>query len=235
MQPAKPVVLDGESLSLRELHEIGFENRGVVLSEEAWERVRRGRAVIRRLLDAGETVYGINTGFGMFSNVRIEPTQLKKLQVNLIRSHASGTGENIDWRLARMLFALRINVLAKGHSGVREETLRRAVSALNAGCIPAVPEQGTVGASGDLAPLAHLALGLMGEGDMWHPQLERFSSAAQVLQEYSLPPVQLHSKEGLALINGTQFISAIGAEACMRAGRCVKAAILAGALTLEVL
>jgi hypothetical protein len=138
----------------------------VDLTEAAWAAVAEGRAVIDRVLARKEVAYGINTGFGNFANVIIADNELEALQANLIRSHASGVGMPLSPAKTRMLLALRINVLAKGHSGIRVETVQRMLAALNANCLPLVPCKGTVGASGDLAPLSHLALGLMGEGKM---------------------------------------------------------------------
>ena len=154
--------------------------------------------------------YGINTGFGNFANVIIPADELARLQANLIRSHAAGVGEPIKPNQTRMLMVLRANVFAKGHSGIRPETLRRLLAALNKNCLPLVPSKGTVGASGDLAPLSHLALGLMGEGQMWDPVDCTFKAAAEVLRAHALTPIDLQAKEGLALINGTQFMCAIG-------------------------
>ncbi len=134
-----------------------------------------------------------------------------------------------------MLLALRINVLAKGHSGIRVETLQRMLAALNANCLPLVPSKGTVGASGDLAPLSHLALGLMGEGKMWNPVARTYGNSAEILKQFSLQPITLQAKEGLALINGTQLITSIGAEAVSRARNAARTADVVSALTLEAL
>jgi histidine ammonia-lyase len=153
----------------------------------------------------------------------------------LIRSHACGVGEPIKPNQTRMLMVLRANVFAKGHSGIRPETLRSLLDALNKNCLPLVPSKGTVGASGDLAPLSHLALGLMGEGQMWDPSTETFKPAGEVLQAHGLTPIELRAKEGLALINGTQFMCAIGVEALVRARRIALQADIIAALTLESL
>ena len=151
-----------------------------------------------------------------FSFIIRQPNHLNlissALQLNLIRSHAAGVGNPLSIERVRMLFALRINVLAKGYSGITVDTLQSAILAFNNSCLPVVPEKGTVGASGDLAPLSHIALGLLGEGQMWSPRTG-LTDASSVLKEYGLQPIRLKPKEGLALINGTQFIAALGAEA----------------------
>jgi histidine ammonia-lyase len=182
-----------------------------------------------------QVAYGINTGFGNFANVIIPNDELCKLQRNLIRSHAAGVGEPIKPNQTRMLMILRANVFAKGHSGIRPVTLRHLLAALNKNCLPLVPSKGTVGASGDLAPLSHLALGLMGEGRMWDPADETFKPAAAVLAAHGLEAIELQAKEGLALINGTQFMTAIGCEALVRAQRVAVQADVIAALTLEAL
>lgn len=158
----------------------------------------------------------------------------RELQNNLIRSHAAGVGKPLSIQRTRMLLALRINVLAKGFSGISVETLRRVIRAFNMSCLSVVPEQGTVGASGDLAPLSHIALGLMGEGQMWSPKTG-YADAKRVLEENDVEPICLKAKEGLALINGTQFIAALGAECVERAIKLVLQADVISALTIEVL
>ncbi|KAJ1353493.1 Histidine ammonia-lyase [Parelaphostrongylus tenuis] len=179
-------------------------------------------------------VYGVTTGFGIFSNVRIADDQLKKLQLNLVRSHATGYGQPLHPSKVRMLLALRINVLAKGYSGVSLENVKKMVAAFNAFCVSYVPQQGTVGCSGDLAPLAHLALGLMGEGKLWSP-ITGWDSADVVLKKNNLQPLDLGPKEGLALINGTQMVTAIGAYALERAHNIARQADVIAALSLDIL
>jgi histidine ammonia-lyase len=232
------LALDGESLCAEDLVALSKGATRISLSDEAWKRVACGREVVDSILkDTTRVAYGINTGFGLFSNVIIGPEKLTELQENLIRSHSAGTGEPLSPQQTRMLLALRINVLAKGHSGIRVHTLEQLVNAFNADCLSVVPAKGTVGASGDLAPLAHLALGMMGEGPMWDKVGEQFviSEASKVLAKNGLKPVQLGAKEGLAMINGTQLITSIGAEAVVRAENVANCADIAVALTLEVL
>uniref|UniRef100_A0A8C5EYX1 Histidine ammonia-lyase n=1 Tax=Gouania willdenowi TaxID=441366 RepID=A0A8C5EYX1_GOUWI len=161
-------------------------------------------------------VYGITTGFGKFARTVIPVSKLKELQLNLVRSHSAGVGNPLSPERTRMLLALRINVLAKGYSGISLETLHAMIQAFNASCLSFVPEKGTVGASGDLAPLSHLALGLIGEGKMWSPK-SGWADAKYVLEAHGLKPIVLKPKEGLALINGTQMITSLGAEAVERA------------------
>lgn len=242
MADSRPLLLDGVSLCVEELVALSTGERRIDLSPDAWERVQHGREVVDNILkDTTRVAYGINTGFGLFSNVVISPDKLTELQENLIRSHSSGTGEPLTPNQTRMLLALRINVLSKGHSGIRVETLRQLIDAFNADCLSVVPSKGTVGASGDLAPLAHLALGMMGEGKMWSKIVEngvtRFEIAdsADVLAKNGLKPVQLGAKEGLAMINGTQLITSIGAQAVARAENVTRVADVAVALSLEVL
>ena len=229
------VLLDGNSLTPEILNQLSEGGHTLDLTDEAWERVDRGRSVVDDILERKEVVYGINTGFGNFARVVIPPNRLCELQVNLIRSHAAGTGTPISKSRTRMLLALRTNVLSKGHSGIRRETLRKILDAFNADCLSVVPEQGTVGASGDLAPLSHLALGLIGEGPMWVPGTEEQAPASEVLASKGLTPINLQAKEGLAMINGTQLITALGCEALVRAENIAKQAEIVASLTLEAL
>lgn len=239
----QPLVLDGVSLCAEDLVDLSRGNQPIALSADAWERVAAGRDVVDSILkDPTRVAYGINTGFGLFSNVIVSSDKLSELQENLIRSHSSGTGEPLSPEQTRMLLALRINVLSKGHSGIRASTLQQLVDAFNADCLSVVPRKGTVGASGDLAPLAHLALGMMGEGKMWDKVTDAdgktsfvIGNAADVLAKNGLKPVQLGAKEGLAMINGTQLITSIGAEAVVRADNVARCADVAVALSLEVL
>eukprot|EP01127_Copromyxa_protea_P010160 TRINITY_DN2450_c0_g1_i1.p1 TRINITY_DN2450_c0_g1~~TRINITY_DN2450_c0_g1_i1.p1 ORF type:complete len:585 (-),score=97.03 TRINITY_DN2450_c0_g1_i1:28-1782(-) len=229
------VLLDGNNLTLDTLLELGRGDYKIGLVPSAWERVEKSRRVIEEILVSGKVVYGINTGFGNFANVVVKDDELETLQVNLIRSHAAGTGNNLDQESTRRLFVSRVNVLAKGYSGISRETLQGVIDVFNSGCLPCVPSQGTLGASGDLAPLAHLALGCMGEGEMWNPKTQKIEQAADVLASHGLKPLSLKAKEGLALINGTQFIVAIGAEALMRTQNLITTADYIAGLTLEAL
>lgn len=229
------ITLDGVSLTTDALLSCSRSDSSVRLSAEAISRISDARAIVDKVLESNEIVYGINTGFGLFANVTVPDNKLIELQENLIRSHAAGCGDPLTRERTRMLLALRINVLAKGHSGITLRVVQQMVDALNADCIPVVPCKGSVGASGDLAPLAHLALGLMGEGPMWQPGTDAQGLAADVLAAAGLSPIQPKAKEGLAMINGTQMIAALGAEAIERAARVARLADYVAALSLEVL
>ena len=204
------------------------------LRKIAEERVTSGRNLVEAILKEKKVVYGITTGFGKFARTVISTDKLELLQDNLIRSHSAGVGQPLTLERVRMLLALRINILAKGYSGISLKILQQIVNAFNCSCLPWVPEQGTVGASGDLAPLSHLALGMMGEGKMWSPKTG-WTDAKYCLESNGLQPIKLGAKEGLALINGTQLITALGAEAVARSQLIAKQADVVAALSLEVL
>ncbi|CAB4032030.1 histidine ammonia-lyase [Paramuricea clavata] len=208
--PSK-VSLDGDSLTVQLLVQLGTGEWKIQITHDALRHVKESRDLVDRIVSESRVVYGINTGFGKFAQKVISDEKLGELQENLIRSHAAGVGNPLTQEQTRMLMALRINVLAKGYSGISLENLERIVEAFNASCLPWIPEQGTVGASGDLAPLAHLALGLMGEGKMWSRK-SGWADAKLVLDAHGLKPIVLGPKEGLAMINGTQLITAIGTE-----------------------
>jgi histidine ammonia-lyase len=196
-------------------------------------RIDAGRRVVERVLKEGRTVYGVNTGFGKLSNVRIGDGELGLLQVNLLRSHACGVGRPLPTATVRALLVLRVRALATGRSGVRPELVAKLIELLDADVIPVVPSQGSVGASGDLAPLAHLALALIGEGEVEHAG--KRMPAAKALAAASITPIALAAKEGLSLINGTQVTTALTAEALLRAENVARHADVACALTIEAL
>uniref|UniRef100_A0A8C4HLD7 Histidine ammonia-lyase n=1 Tax=Dicentrarchus labrax TaxID=13489 RepID=A0A8C4HLD7_DICLA len=225
------ISLDGNSLTTADLVNLGRGLFKIKLTPEAEEKVMKGREVIDAFIREDKVAYGVNTGFGKFARTIIPKEQL---QENVVRSHCAGVGAPLSVERTRMLLVLRINVLAKGHSGISMETLDAMIKAFNASCLSWVPEKGTVGASGDLAPLAHLTLGLMGEGRMWSPQ-SSWADARAVLEGHGLKPLVLKPKEGIALINGTQLISSLGAEAVERAVGVARQADVIGALTLEAL
>jgi histidine ammonia-lyase len=227
------ISLDGDSLSLEDLSRVAAGDASAALAPRAAARVDAARAVIDRAVAEGRVVYGVTTGFGNFSNVHIPREKLDELQLNLVRSHAAGTGPALPRAAVRALMLLRANCLAKGYSGVRRTTLELVLACLEAGVHPVVPEQGSVGASGDLAPLAHLALAFVGEGEAEYGG--RRMPSADALREADLSPAVLEAKEGLALINGTQLTTAIGALALARLLGLLKAIDLVGALTLDVL
>lgn len=228
-----PLLIDGLSLTIADVAAVADGQRSVQLAPAARERMLRTRTIVEGLAARGEAVYGVTTGFGKLSDIAIPPDQLAQLQVNLVRSHAVGVGPRMPEREVRGMMLLRANVLAKGFSGARPELAELLCGMLNARLYPPVPEQGSVGASGDLAPLAHLALALVGEGVLRHPGGE--GPAAEVLRAHGLAAITLGPKEGLALINGTQAHTAIAALSLVEARRCWDAAHSAGATTLEAL
>ncbi len=226
------IILNGKDLDARALTRIaGGETVG--LDEDALALVHENRQVIQRILDEGRTVYGINTGFGQFATVVIPPSQLAQLQLNLVRSHAAGVGVPLPKDQTRALMAARINCLLKAHSGIRPEPIRLLAECLNRNVLPMVPSQGSVGASGDLAPLAHMALLLVGEGHAWDG--EALIPGGQALAKAGLTPITLEPKEGLALINGTQLITSLGNLAVGRLMDLIPLADEIAALSLEAL
>ncbi|XP_072922017.1 histidine ammonia-lyase isoform X1 [Hemitrygon akajei] len=233
-EPDECIYVDGNHLTIEELVRLGRGLYKIKLTAEAEEKIKQSRLLLENIVKENKVVYGITTGFGKFARTVIPHSKLKELQENLVRSHSAGVGKPLSPERCRMLLALRINVLAKGYSGISLETLDQVIQAFNASCLSYVPEKGTVGASGDLAPLAHLALGLMGEGKMWSPK-SGWADAKYVLQAHGLKPVSLKPKEGLSLINGTQMITSLGAEAVERATAIARQADIIAALTLEVL
>jgi histidine ammonia-lyase len=225
------ILLDGSRLTLADLLAIADDRAAVGLAPEARARVAAARAIVDAKADGDEAVYGVNTGFGNFAETRIEKADLAALQVNLLRSHAAGVGEVLPVRAVRASMALRANVLAKGFSGIRVETLEALIALLNRGVHPRVPSRGSVGASGDLAPLAHLALVLIGEGEVETAGAVR--PGGEALAAAGLAPVALGPKEGLALINGTQVSTAVLALALAGAERVARAADIAAALSID--
>uniref|UniRef100_H2YBK8 Histidine ammonia-lyase n=1 Tax=Ciona savignyi TaxID=51511 RepID=H2YBK8_CIOSA len=270
------VILDGNSLNTETLLMMSSGNYNIEIASYAEVKVKKARKLLDDIIVENKVVYGVSTGFGNFANVVISHDNLEMLQTNLIESHCAGVGPPLSPEKTRMLLALRINVLCKGFSGISLESLTTLVDAFNASCLPWIPEQGTVGASGDLAPLAHMALGMMGKGKMWSPR-SGWADARIILEANSIRPLKLKAKEGLfivvvnlinkigllftglrferqwaqsllfahnpacineirlALINGTQFIAAIGSEAVERARYIALQADVVAALTLEAL
>ena len=228
-----PLVLDGNSLALPDLAGVADGRPKIGLDPEAAGRVDASRAVIDRAVAENRVVYGVTTGFGKFADVVIPPDRLEELQKNLLESHAAGVGDPLPSRAVRAMMLLRANCLAKGFSGVRRETLELLVRLLEAGIHPLVPSQGSVGASGDLAPLAHLARALIGEGEVEVGGV-RMQAAAALLKA-GLAPVTLGAKEGLALINGTQLTTAVGGLALHRLLLLLRGADLLAAMTIDAL
>jgi histidine ammonia-lyase len=227
------LTLDGQPLSLADIEAVALHSCPVDLAPAARERVAASRALIEQIVAAGQTVYGVNTGFGKLSDVRISDDKLAQLQTNLVRSHAGGVGQPLSEAESRAMLLLRANVLAKGFSGCRIEVLELLIALLNSGVHPVIPEKGSVGASGDLAPLAHLALVVIGEGEAYYKG-DRIPGG-EALRRAGLMPIQLAAKEGLALLNGTQAMGAVGGLAVARAQRLVRLADVAGAMSLDAL
>lgn len=227
------IALDGNSLTLEQLLRIADDRERVEIAPAARTRVQAARAVVERRARGDEPAYGINTGFGSFAETKIAPDALETLQLNLLRSHAAGVGAPLPIRAVRATMALRANVLAKGFSGISVETLNALVGLLNADVHPRVPSRGSVGASGDLAPLAHLALVLIGEGEALDDG--RGIPGAEALRRAGLSPIRLGPKEGLALINGTQPSTAILALALADAETLVRAGDIVAALSIDAL
>jgi histidine ammonia-lyase len=228
------VVLDGDNLTMEDVAAVARQYAPVAIAPEAMRRVACCRGVVEKLLDAEAVVYGLTTGFGSLRDVRIARENVQKLQQNLIRSHSCGVGPAAPEDVVRAMLLLRANTLAKGYSGVRPVIIERLVQMLNGRVYPIVPMQGSVGASGDLAPLSHMALALMGEGEAFLSDGRRVSGA-QAMQVAGISPVLLEAKEGLALNNGTQFMTAVGLLAFLDAECLARTAILACALSLEAI
>ncbi len=225
------VPLDG-SLTLADLEAVCLDHAPVTLPDSTRERVRRARAAVNGILARDESVYGVNTGFGALAQVRIDDSQLEALQLNLVRSHAVGVGAPFDIPATRAIILLRAAVLSAGHSGTRLAVLELLVGLLNHDIHPVIPQQGSVGASGDLAPLAHLALVLIGEGRVHGPNGEPVPSGP-ALAAAGLTPLTLQAKEGIALINGTQAMTGLGGLAVCRARRLARSADAIASLTVE--
>lgn len=227
------IELNGQPLTLQQIADIARGREHVRLASAARTRVENARRVVEEIVAEGRTVYGVNTGFGKLSDVSIETSELRALQTNLVRSHACGLGNPLSVAEARAMLLLRANVLATGFSGARPLVIETLIEMLERGVTPVVPEKGSVGASGDLAPLAHLATTAIGEGEAFYKG-ERISSES-ALQDAQIKPLQLEVKEGLALLNGTQAMVAVGSLALHRAERLVRLADVAGSMTLEAL
>lgn len=209
------ITLTGSRLTLGELKRIVTDSEQVALCPEALQNVKKSRQAVERIISEGRTAYGINTGFGKFSDVKINADDTETLQLHLIRSHACGLGKPFPEEVSRAMAVLRLNALLKGHSGIRPVVLERLRDMVNFGINAVIPSQGSLGASGDLAPLAHLALVLIGEGEVF--QDGKPVPAARVWESRNIRPVRLQAKEGLALINGTQAMTACGALAFLEA------------------
>jgi histidine ammonia-lyase len=230
----KALHINGNDLTLEAVREVAAERRPVLLDSDAREAVNRARAVVDALVAENKVSYAITTGVGKLSDVRIAGEQIRELQVNLVRSHAAGVGEPLSIAEARAMMLLRANSLSKGHSGIRAAVIDTICEMLNRGVIPMVPSQGSVGASGDLAPLAHLALVLIGEGECLDEKSARVP-AAEAMRRAQVKPLVLEAKEAVSLINGTQGMLAVGILALLAAETLADSADVIGALTLDAL
>lgn len=228
------IILDGENLTAAQVMAVAFgapDNPRVVLSDKAVVQVNRAADAVQKLLERGEIAYGITTGFGAFKNKIISPEESAQLQRNIVVSHAVGVGKPFDIPTTRAIMLIRANTLARGFSGIRLETLELLLKFLNRGVHPIVPEKGSLGASGDLAPLAHIACVLIGEGEAEFAGETR--TAAEILKKAGLAPVKLAAKEGLALTNGTTVMTAVGLLEVEKAKYLANVADISGCLSLE--
>ena len=223
--------LGPSGLGLPELRRAWQQPLGLALTATAWNAVDASAATVERLLEDDRPIYGINTGFGLLARTRIPPDELGRLQRNLVLSHAAGVGDPLPRAVVRLTLLLKVSSLAQGHSGIRRRTLEALLRLLEADALPVIPAQGSVGASGDLAPLAHLTATLLGEGDV---ELDgSMMPAAAALQKLELAPLTLAPKEGLALLNGTQVSTALGLAGLFAAERVFGAAVTVGAMTVD--
>jgi len=229
----QPIYLDGNSLSIEKVLRVAYQGEKVALSSSAVIRVDKAAQAVQQLLARGEIAYGITTGFGAFKDRIISPDQVETLQRNIIISHAVGVGNLFDIPTTRAIMLIRANTLAHGHSGIRPSTLQLLLEMLNHGIHPCIPEKGSLGASGDLAPLAHMALVIIGEGEAEYQG--EILTGREALRRAGLEPVTLAAKEGLALTNGTSVMCALGTLAVCRAERLSRTADAAGCLSLEAL
>src|SRR3989454_952242 len=225
------ITIDGQALTSVQILAVARHNATVSLSSESISRIQAARAVIDALIAQDQKVYGVTTGFGHLSKVRIPRDQLKDLQHNLLRSHAAGVGEPLSEEVTRAIMLLLAASLARGNSGVRIELVQLLLGMLNARIYPVIPSRGSVGASGDLAPLAHLGLTLIGEGEAMLDG--RRYTGAEALQQAGLAPIHLQAKEGLALINGTHLMEAVAILALADAQNCLRTAEVACAMSIE--
>jgi histidine ammonia-lyase len=239
----KKLIVDGKSLTLDKIEFFLKENPVVELSGKSKKKVITARKLIDKWVDEGKVIYGVTTGFGEFANVRISREDLAKLQENLIISHSTGVGDPLPPFIVKLMMLLRVNALASGHSGIRLETIELLISMMNNNIIPFIPSQGSVGSSGDLAPLSHLVLAMIGKGEVQifkdvmneDQHKVKILKSSIALKKFGLTSVKLAAKEGLALINGTQMMTAFAAFICIEARKLEKIADIAGALSHEAL
>ncbi|MDY6788226.1 MAG: histidine ammonia-lyase, partial [candidate division WOR-3 bacterium] len=225
------IKLSGDNLTIDKYRQIVFGNEKISITDSARNNVDRARQIIDSIVESNEKVYGVTTGFGKLVDVSIPPDRLKLLQKNIIRSHSAGTGSPFDYETVRGAMLLRINTVIRGNSGLSPKTLNTYIEMVNNGLYPYVPSKGSVGASGDLAPLSHIALAAMGEGEFIENGKRK--PALEVLDRYSIEPIDPLPKEGLCLVNGTQFMTALGANAMIRGRSILKTADIAAAVSVD--
>jgi histidine ammonia-lyase len=225
------ITLTGESLTLEQMKDVLYRKQKVNASDKSMEAVQKSREAVERIVAESRVVYGITTGFGKFSDVLIDKDDVQDLQLNLIRSHACGIGEPFPEVVAKAMVLLRANALLKGYSGIRPLVIEKLLELVNKDIIPVIPQQGSLGASGDLAPLSHLALVLIGEGEVFYKG-NRMDSL-EALQQEAILPVTLEAKEGLALINGTQAMTAMGVVGYLEAEQLAHESELIASMTIE--
>ncbi len=228
------IEITGQNVNIDSIFQVAFKKEKVSLATSAKKLLSESRDFIEKKIAGGEAIYGVNTGFGAFSKVRISDADIVQLQKNLIRSHCVGVGEPFTREETRAIMYLRANALARGHSGIRVQVVETIIEFLNADILPVIPSQGSVGASGDLAPLSHLALALIGEGEVWGDDGKPVDVAG-VLKKKGIQHLELQAKEGLSLINGCQVMTAVGALAAYRARNLLWVLDLAGSMSLEAL
>ncbi|MFN3692189.1 MAG: histidine ammonia-lyase [Fervidobacterium sp.] len=223
------IIIDGEHLTLEDVHLVSRKHERVSISQDAYEKMQKSREVIEKIIETGRPVYGVNTGFGALASVRIPKDKLQQLQRNIVLSHSAGIGDYLSEDIVRAMILIRANTLAKGYSGVRPIVVEKLTELLNKGITPAVPEKGSVGASGDLAPLSHIAMCIIGEGKILESGKEKH------IKNTDFEPIQLEEKEGLSLVNGTQFMAANLALIVRDLEKLIKISTLTAALSVDVL
>jgi histidine ammonia-lyase len=227
------IIIDGNSLSITDISTVAKDRAKVALSNEAVNKVNKCRKYVEKAIAEGKVIYGLTTGFGKFSNVVISAKDIDELQENLILSHSINVGEPLDIIQTRAIMLLRANVLAKGYSGIRLLTLQTLIDMLNCGVHPLIPCRGSVGASGDLSPLSHLALVLIGKGSAEYKG--KVMTGKSAMQKAGIEPVKLTAKEGLALNNGTQVMTGLGVLSLLEADNLIKAADVIAGMTIDAL